>query len=69
LCVDDHADTRTLLAYMLSTAGYRVVVAGTVAEALTLAGRMSYDLFMLDVRLPDGSGIELCKQLSKASSV
>ena len=40
-----------------------VATAGTNAEALELAKQMKFDLCILDVRLPDGSGIELCQNI------
>jgi CheY-like chemotaxis protein len=65
LHVDDDPDIRLLMAGSLSDFGYTVVTAGTVAEALQLAKEISFNLFILDVRLPDGTGIELCQQLRK----
>lgn len=67
LCVDDHADYRTLLAYLLGQEGYGVLVAENLAQARVLAERVPFHLFILDVRLPDGSGIDLCKQLLQIS--
>jgi DNA-binding response OmpR family regulator len=43
--------------------GYTVLTAGTVSEGLQLAKEMAFDLCILDVRLPDGTGIELCQKL------
>ena len=63
LHVDDDPDIRLLMAGSLQEFGYRVVTAGTVAEALQLAKDVRFDLCILDVRLPDGTGIELCQQL------
>jgi CheY-like chemotaxis protein len=65
LHVDDDPDIRLLMAGSLQEFGYRVVTAGTVAEALELAKEFRFDLCILDVRLPDGTGIELCQQLRK----
>jgi DNA-binding response OmpR family regulator len=65
LHVDDDPDIRLLMVGSLSEFGYNVVTAGTVAEALQLAGELSFSLCILDVRLPDGTGIELCQQLRK----
>lgn len=65
LHVDDDPDIRLLMAGSLSDFGYTVVTAGTVAEALQLAREISFNLCILDVRLPDGTGIELCQQLRK----
>jgi DNA-binding response OmpR family regulator len=63
LHVDDHQDTRLIIAALLSDLGYGVMTAGSVAEGLALAKEIKYDLFILDVRLPDGTGIELCQHL------
>jgi CheY-like chemotaxis protein len=65
LHVDDDPDIRLLISASLGDFGYIVATGGSVAEALQLAGEFKFDLFILDVRLPDGTGIELCQQLSK----
>ncbi len=65
LHVDDDPDIRLLMAGSLSEFGYTVVTAGTVAEALQLAKEFSFSLCILDVRLPDGTGIQLCQQLRR----
>ena len=63
LCVDDHADTCFMLQTLFGRAGREVASAANVAEAIRLTESQSYDLFVLDVRFPDGSGIDLCKRL------
>ena len=63
LHVDDDPDVRLLMAGSLQEFGYAVLTAGTVNEALQLAKVTPFDLCILDVRLPDGTGIELCQQL------
>jgi CheY-like chemotaxis protein len=63
LHVDDDPDIRLLISASLHEFGYIVATAGTNAEALELAKQFRFDLFILDVRLPDGSGIELCQQV------
>ena len=63
LHVDDNQDTRLLMAAVLGDAQYGVMTAGTVSEALQLAREIEFDLFILDIRLEDGSGIELCQKL------
>ncbi|MEZ4873185.1 MAG: response regulator transcription factor [Bdellovibrionales bacterium] len=42
---------------------YDVDVAGTMQEALDKIGSQSYDLFILDIMLPDGDGYDLCSQI------
>ena len=65
LVVDDHEVVRQGLVAMLSRRpGIQVVAeAGTVAEAISQARRYQPDLVVMDVRLPDGSGIEACREI------
>ena len=63
LCVDDHADTCFMLQTLFGQAGCEVTSAATVAEAMRLAESQSFDLFILDMRFPDGSGVEMCRRL------
>jgi two-component system, OmpR family, phosphate regulon response regulator PhoB len=63
LHVDDNQDTRLLMAAVLGDAQYGVMTAGSVAEAMQLAKEIEFDLFILDIRLDDGTGIELCQKL------
>jgi DNA-binding NarL/FixJ family response regulator len=65
LVVDDHEVVRQGLAAMLSRRPTIQVVAqaGSVAEAVAAAVRFEPDLVVMDVRLPDGSGIEACREI------
>ncbi|HEX7530152.1 MAG TPA: response regulator [Pyrinomonadaceae bacterium] len=63
LHVDDHQDTRLMMAALLQDRGYGVMTAGSVGEALELTKEINFDLYILDVRLPDGTGVELCQKL------
>src|SRR3954452_22244929 len=65
LVVDDHEVVRQGLVSMLDRRpGFQVVAeAGTVAEAIEAARRFKPDLVVMDVRLPDGSGIEACREI------
>ena len=65
LHVDDHQDTRLIMAAMLQDCGYGVLTAGSVAEGFELAKEILFDLYILDVRLPDGTGVELCQKLKE----
>ena len=67
LCVDDHRDTSEMLQMLLSEEDYQVHTAGTVQEACSMAQKTHYDLYVLDKRLPDGTGMELCETLLKIS--
>jgi two-component system response regulator PilR (NtrC family) len=65
LHVDDDPDIRLMIAASLQEFGYVVATAGTNAEAMELAEKIKFDLFILDVRLPDGNGIELCQRVNQ----
>jgi CheY-like chemotaxis protein len=65
LHVDDDPDIRLLISASLRQFGYFVATAGSVGEALQLAKELHFNLCILDVRLPDGTGIELCQELRK----
>jgi CheY-like chemotaxis protein len=65
LHVDDDPDIRLLISASLQEFGYVVATAGTNTEALELAEKVKFDLFILDVRLPDGNGIELCQKVNR----
>ncbi|HVG18772.1 MAG TPA: response regulator [Blastocatellia bacterium] len=63
LCVDDDADTCEMLSFFLEQAGYKVVADAAAADGLKLAMKGKFDLCLLDLRLSDGTGIELCEQI------
>ncbi len=65
LVVDDHEVVRQGLVAMLDRRpGFQVVAeAGTVAESIEMARHHKPDLVVMDVRLPDGSGIEACRDI------
>ena len=65
LCVDDHEDTPEMLKLLLSQSDYEVHAAHSVEEALELATLHEFDLYVLDKRLPDGTGTNLCKTLNE----
>jgi DNA-binding NarL/FixJ family response regulator len=69
LLVDDHAVVRLGLRTLLANQpGFRVVgEAGTVAEALNMARQARPDVVLMDVRLPDGSGVEACRKIKAES--
>ena len=65
LVVDDHEVVRQgLVAVLDRRPEFQVVAeAGTVAESIAMAQRFQPDLVVMDVRLPDGSGIEACREI------
>lgn len=63
LFADDHEDIRLLVTTLLAASGYQVITADGVASALALAHSEAFDVYLLDSKLPDGSGRELCMRL------
>jgi PAS domain S-box-containing protein len=63
LTVDDSEATRYAIARTLQTEGFQVLQAATGAEALHLLNVQKPDLILLDVKLPDISGLEVCRQI------
>ena len=67
LLVEDEAALVTLLRYNLDREGFRLVEARDGEEALVLAKEEKPDLILLDWMLPLMSGLEVCRQLRRAS--
>lgn len=63
LNVDDYAPGRYARSRILKQAGYTVAEAGTGAEALRLVNAQRPQLVLLDVNLPDISGLEVCQRI------
>jgi DNA-binding NarL/FixJ family response regulator len=68
LLCDDHEVVREGLRTMLSRREDMAVVgeAGTMAEAIEAAAKAKPDVVIMDVRLPDGSGVEACRAIREA---
>ncbi|MFP4149824.1 MAG: response regulator transcription factor, partial [Nitriliruptoraceae bacterium] len=69
LVVDDEAQILTALARGLRRAGHDVVVARTAADGLAAAAAGQPEVILLDLRLPDGDGIEVVRQIRAFSQV
>ena len=63
LVVEDSTPTRDLLARSLESAGFEVTFATRVATGRRQVEEGSFDVIVLDIMLPDGSGLELCREL------
>ena len=63
LIIDDETQIQRLLTIALESAGYKVTTAGTGQEGLALIARGRHDLIILDLGLPDVSGLLVLKQL------
>jgi DNA-binding response OmpR family regulator len=67
LLVEDDTQIQKSLKMNLALSGYDVNTAETVAEALALIEKKSFDLYLLDVNLPDGNGLDLCHEIRAKS--
>ena len=63
LYIEDHEDTRDLVTLLLQQQNYEVITAPTMATGKGLAIKEHFDLYLLDSRLPDGTGVDLCREL------
>lgn len=64
LVVDDEPDLRTLYELTLLREGHSVSAAGNLAEARDLLSRQRFDVLISDMRLPDGLGLELLREIT-----
>jgi two-component system, OmpR family, phosphate regulon response regulator PhoB len=61
--IEDETDLRDLLAYNLKGAGYEVYLASDAATGVALVREQLPDLVLLDIMLPDASGLDVCRML------
>jgi DNA-binding response OmpR family regulator len=70
LVVDDDVATRKMLRFILEqVGGHTVDEAECASAALTALGRGRYDVVTLDVVMPNGDGLQLCREIRRASNV
>lgn len=65
LYVEDDADACELLTTLFSSRGYEVATARSVSVAERMAREGGYDLYILDGRYPDGTGVALCERIRR----
>ena len=63
LFIEDDADTRELVSFVLRRENFEVVLATDSEEAMLVVGAMSFQLYLIDNWLPGESGVDLCKRL------
>jgi two-component system response regulator PilR (NtrC family) len=68
LVVDDNRDSRELLSLLFEKANYEIVPCKSYSDAIKRIRNNSFDLYLLDVKLPDGDGISLCREIRRKSS-
>jgi len=66
MIVDPHEDTRELYKEVLMFGGFDVVAAATAREALQSAFMSRPSVISIELRLPDGDGLELCRHFKKS---
>ena len=67
--VEDEKELCESLKLLLIDKGYEIVTAGSCGEADKFIGNPQIDMFLLDVKLPDGSGFDICRKIRKSSEV
>ena len=63
LIIEDEPDIRKTLEYNISREGYKVVSASSLSEGKEQINSSDFSLILLDLMLPDGSGLELCREI------
>ena len=69
LLVEDDEDIQKINTIFLTQQGYETTIAGTVAQAGAAVKNGKFDLIVLDVQLPDGSGIDFCEKIRQNMSI
>ncbi len=69
LIIDDDKDLSFIISEMLESYNYAVTCAYDTDSAFSLLTNNIYDLILLDINLPDGTGFEICKELRLVSTV
>jgi PAS domain S-box-containing protein len=67
LLVEDHRDTADVIERLLRGLGHQVEVSESVAAANTMAQSQAFDLLLSDIGLPDGTGIDVIRQVRQSS--
>lgn len=69
LIIDDDNDLSFIISEMLESYGYSVTIAASGEEAFDLLSANTYHLILLDINLPDTTGLDLCRELRKISRI
>ena len=69
LIIEDEPDIRKTLEYNISREGYEVTCASSLSEGRQKLESASFTLLLLDLMLPDGSGLDLCRELKQDKSL
>ena len=69
LVIEDYTDSRTLLSSLLRAKGYKVVEARDGKEGLLQANRVTPDLILMDLAMPEMDGVEAPRQLRQRNTL
>jgi len=69
LVVEDEESYQDALSVGLSSEGFVVIGAKTLADARDVMGRTKPDIILLDLMLPDGSGVDFCREVYNSSRI
>ena len=64
LIIDDEVSLRQVTAQYISLEGFEVLEAGTLKDARQQLQRQSFSVVLCDVKLPDGNGVDLIKEIN-----
>lgn len=65
LILDDEEELRAIISQRLARRGYEIIEAGTAREGMTILEERFFDAILLDIRLPDGDGLQLLLEIKK----
>lgn len=69
LLVEDHGDTRRILARLLTHCGHKISIAESVEEALAILQSKAFDAVLSDIGLPDGTGHEIIAEAKRTQQL
>lgn len=69
MILEDDEDLAEGISLSLNSEDYEFVLCRTIADAKEMLRQKLFDLLMIDINLPDGSGLELCREIRRSSRI